>query len=53
MSELEEHHKVSASDGVKAGVVTLLEVAKQTAEELPEGRRYDVEIEISEHTDNE
>jgi len=53
MSELEEHHKVSASDGVKRGVVALLDMAKQTAEDLPDDRRYDVEIEISEHTDNE
>ena len=49
MTDVTESFNIEATDGQKAGVLTLLYVAKQTAEELPDGKRYDVTIEVEEH----
>jgi hypothetical protein len=47
MSE-KERHKVNATDGAKSGVVSLLNAATACAKQLPESKRYDVTIEITE-----
>jgi len=49
MNDVKEEHKVNATDGSKEGVVMLLQAALETAENIPEHKRYDVTIEITEH----
>jgi len=49
MSDPEEH-KVNATNGSKEGVISLLQVCAELSEGLPEDRRYDVSVEIEEHT---
>jgi len=46
--EVREEHKLSATDGSKSGVLALFNVMRETVEELPEHKRYDVSIEITE-----
>jgi len=49
--DLREEHKLSATDGSKAGVVALFNAVQETVEELPASKRYDVSIEITEAAD--
>jgi hypothetical protein len=49
MTELQEEHTAKATDGSKDAVIALLHAFYQTAQELPEGTRYDVEVKIIEH----
>jgi len=50
--ETRENHKINASDATQDAVVSLLDVITHVAEELPEDKRYDVNIQIEE-VDNE
>ena len=51
MSDVKEEHTVEAQDGSKRGVVSLLEAMTKAAKEMPEGKRYDVTIDITEVDD--
>ena len=46
--DVTEEHKLEATDGSKSGVLALFNAVHETVEELPEHKRYDVSIEITE-----
>lgn len=48
MTDVKEHHEIEASDGDKDAVVAVIGAMHKTAKKLPEGKRYDVTVEIKE-----